>query len=238
MHYQLDEAIAHIEAAQRPVSFSGSGLSAESGIPTFRGQDGLWKNYRAEELATNEAFQRDPALVWEWYEMRLRSCRHCEPNAGHRALAGWEGAVHITQNVDNLLERAGAETVHHLHGELCLLRCVGCGRERYEYEELASLPPRCLACGELERPGVVWFGEPLPHAVWMEAEKAARACDLMLVVGTSGAVWPAAGLVPLAAQTGAVVIEVNPEPSEVSSACTISLRGTAADLLAEVLLSG
>jgi len=171
-----------------------------------------------EDVATPEAFARDPLLVWRFYAMRREKAKSAQPNPAHLAIARMQALFGsfcvVTQNVDGLHQRAGSRPVLELHGSLWTVRCTGCGASRVDEQvPLPELPPRCPVCGGMERPGVVWFGEALPEAVWREAEKLCQAVDGMVVVGTSGVVWPAAGLVELAAASGAVVVEVNPEPS-------------------------
>lgn len=237
---------ASLETAQRVAALTGAGISAESGVPTFRGQQdagALWRNYRPEQLATPEVFAQDPRLVWEWYHWRRSLVARAEPNAGHRALAELErrfrewGRVFtlITQNVDGLHDRAGSHNIVKLHGDLWVLRCVGCGREeRDDRVPLASLPPRCT-CGALLRPGVVWFGELLPPEEWARAVEASRRAQVFLVIGTSGVVYPAAGLVETARQSGAQVAVVNPEPTPLDAAADWVLRGAAGEILARLL---
>jgi len=200
---------------------TGAGISAESGIPTFRGKDGLWKRFKPEELATPEAFFKNPNLVWEWYDYRRRLIAEAQPNEGHKILARMEREFPrfslITQNVDGLHQRAGSERVIELHGNIWKVRCLSCGREDYDYRvPLPEVPPRCEACGGLLRPGVVWFGEPLPQEALEEAFRVARESDLFIVVGTSGVVYPAAQLPFVAKEYGAAVIEVNPEETPIS----------------------
>jgi NAD-dependent deacetylase len=185
----LEAARLYLAEARRVAALTGAGVSAESGVPTFRGPGGLWKNFRPEDLATPEAFARDPRLVWEWYEWRRQKIAAVEPNAGHYALAELgrrdTGFGLITQNVDGLHDRAGSESVLKVHGDIWLLRCTGCGRQRMDRTlEFESLPPVCSGCGAYERPGVVWFGETLPRDVFAAAARAAAACDLLLVCGT------------------------------------------------------
>ncbi len=221
------------------VALTGAGISAESGIPTFRGAGGFWKQFRAEELATPAAFARDPKLVWEWYDWRRSVCAAAQPNAGHVALAGFEqrtpGFTLVTQNVDGLHDRAGSRRVLKLHGDIWTLRCLGCGAETLdERVPLPGLPPHC-GCGGLLRPGVVWFGEPLRAEVWEQAERAVRDCGVLLVVGTSAVVYPAAGLIDLARTAGAHVIEVNLEETPYSPRVTASLRGRAGEILPELI---
>ncbi len=237
----LREALA---GSQRVVALTGAGISAESGIPTFRGPNGLWRNFPPEKLATPEAFSRDPRLVWEWYDWRRGIIHEAAPNLGHRALAEIERQVSgdgkgsftlATQNVDGLHDRAGSRNVLKLHGDIWLLRCTGCGAaERNEEVPLQNLPPRCR-CGELFRPGVVWFGEPLPAEEWERAEEASARAQVFLVVGTSATVYPAAGLALTARQAGARVAVVNPEPTALDSVANWVLRGPSGELLRRLL---
>jgi NAD-dependent deacetylase len=237
----LEKAREWIREARSVAVLTGAGISAESGVPTFRGPGGLWRQYRPEELATPEAFRRDPRLVWEWYDWRRQRIAQARPNAGHEALVRLERSKPlfwlITQNVDGLHERAGSRRVIKLHGDIWLVRCVACGREqRDERVPLPELPPRC-ACGGLLRPGVVWFGEALPPGAWEAAEQAVREAEVLLVVGTSAVVYPAAGLIPLAQACGARVIEVNPEETPMSARLDCSLRGPAGVILPALIPS-
>jgi NAD-dependent deacetylase len=220
-------------------ALTGAGISAESGIPTFRGAGGLWRSHRAEDLATPQGFARDPKLVWEWYDWRRSFIAQAEPNPGHRALAALESRhanfTLITQNVDGLHDRAGSTGALKVHGDVWTLRCTACHREREDRRaQLPELPPLC-ACGGMERPGVVWFGESLPQDIWVRAEQTARRASVFLVIGTSAVVYPAAGLVGLAKSAGARVIEINIGATPVSSIVDISLRGPAAEVLPELL---
>jgi NAD-dependent deacetylase len=215
---------------------TGAGISAESGIPTFRGADGLWKTFRAEELATPQAFSRDPALVWEWYDWRRSIIASKEPNAGHRTLARWESYfpyfVLITQNVDGLHRRAGSQNLLELHGNIWEVRCTREGTITENHESpLKPIPPLCPACGAMLRPNVVWFGESLPAETLEEAYAASASCDLMFVIGTSAFVQPAASLPLLAAERGVPVVEVNPEPTPLTSRTNIFFQGRAGDIL-------
>jgi len=223
----LAEAIEAISRTkpQRVVVFTGAGVSAESGIPTFRGAGGLWRNYRAEDLATPEAFARDPFLVWQWYEWRRGLIRDAQPNAAHRAVARLPNAVVVTQNVDGLHARGGATNIIELHGNIFRLRCVREGTEHDAFDAFESLPPRCK-CGALFRPGVVWFGEMLPAGALERAAEEIRNADLLLVIGTSGVVQPAASLVALC---GGTSIEINPQTSALSSSCTYAIAASAAE---------
>jgi NAD-dependent deacetylase len=229
-----------LQSACSVVALTGAGISAESGVPTFRGPGGFWKTLRVEDLATPEAFARDPALVWEWYDSRRSELARVEPNRGHRALADLEkrkpNFTLVTQNVDGLDERAGIRNVVKLHGDIWTLRCLNCGCERRdERTPLPELPPRC-ECGGMLRPGVVWFGEPLPPEAWARAERATRTADLLLLVGTSATVYPAAGLVPLAIASGARVIECNLEETPFSPEVDRSFRGRAGELLPQLIV--
>jgi NAD-dependent deacetylase len=216
--------------------FSGAGISAESGVPTFRSAGGLWENFRLEDVATPEGFQRNPALVWEFYEARRQAVHQASPNPGHYAIARMAGLfeelVTITQNVDGMHQRAGSERVLELHGSLWRARCSGnCGAVVDPFPfPMPSSPPRC-ACGSLLRPGVVWFGEMLPENIWQDAMNASLRSDVVLVVGTSGVVWPAAGIPIAARREGAVVIEVNPEATELTPNLDLSLRGFSGEIL-------
>lgn len=224
----LAEAIEAIRSRKpkRVVVFTGAGISAESGIPTFRGAGGLWRNYRAEDLATPEAFARDPFLVWQWYEWRRGLIRDAQPNAAHRAVAQLPDAVVVTQNVDGLHARGGAKDIIELHGNIFRARCVREGTEREYFAPFEALPPRC-ACGALLRPAVVWFGEMLPPAALERAAEEIRRADLLLVIGTSGVVQPAASLVAL---HEGLSIEINPQASALSAACTYAIAEAAAEV--------
>lgn len=218
-------------------ALTGAGVSAESGVPTFRGQGGLWRSYRAEDLATPQAFRRDPELVWQWYGWRRGLVGACRPNAAHVALAEMEQAlddfVLVTQNVDGLHRLAGSRRVLELHGNIWRLRCTRECRPPWEdrRDPLPEIPPRCPACGALARPDVVWFGEALPGAVLAEAMDASRRCELMLVVGTSALVQPAASLPLLALDNGAHLVEINPQATPLSHLAGEVLREPAAQAL-------
>jgi NAD-dependent deacetylase len=234
----VEEAQNWLRSASSVVILTGAGISAESGIPTFRGSDGLWKQYKPEDLATPQAFAKDSRLVWEWYDWRRGLIAKAEPNAGHRALVQLESTkpnfTLITQNVDGLHERAGSRRVLKLHGDIWRMECAECGRNWPDRRvPLPKLPPHC-GCGAIARPGVVWFGEPLGE-VWAEAEHAAREAEVLLVIGTSAVVYPAAGLAPIAKSAGARVIEINPEQTSLSSYVHLSLRGAAGELLPQLI---
>jgi NAD-dependent deacetylase len=223
----LEEALAAIRERRpkRVVAFTGAGVSAESGIPTFRGPGGMWRDFRPEDLATPEAFARDPKLVWEWYEWRRNLVRSAQPNEAHRAIARLPDAVVVTQNVDGLHARGGARDVIELHGSVFRVRCTREHSTRDAFDAFDHVPPRC-GCGALLRPDVVWFGEALPPRAWQRATEAIIAADLLLVIGTSGVVYPAAGLVAL---SRGLSIEINPQASGVTSACTFAISMTAAE---------
>ena len=234
----IRKAAETLARSKRAVAFTGAGISAESGIPTFRGADGLWRRYRPEELATPEAFARDPKLVWEFYRWRQELIARAKPNPAHLALAELErlGVIEavITQNVDGLHQRAGSRRVIELHGNIWRIRCTSCGYEETISEPVREVPPRCPRCGSLMRPGVVWFGEPLPSDAWAEAVELAETSDAMLVVGTSGVVYPAAMLPMIAKRAGATIIEVNPEDTAITQIADVAIRGKAGEVLPKI----
>lgn len=222
------------------VAFTGAGISAESQVPTFRGADGLWRNYSPERLATAEAFGEDPHLVWEWYDW-LRGLIHAaQPNPGHLALAELQRRepsrfTLVTQNMDGLHELAGSHDVVKLHGDIWILRCTQCGRQgRNRQVPLDPLPPLCR-CGGLLRPAIVWFGEMLPEDQWERAVHAAQNADTFVAIGTSALVYPAAGLVQVARRSGARVAIVNPDPTPADELAEWILRGPAGEVLPRLL---
>lgn len=237
---EINDLEAILSRAQSLCVLTGAGVSAESGIPTFRGPDGLWRTYRAEDLATPQAFARDPMLVWEWYAWRREIIHRAQPNPAHYALAELEerfasrpGArfTLLTQNIDGLHERAGSRNVIRLHGSIWELRCTGCGNERWDDSvPLDPFPPRC-DCSSLMRPAVVWFGEGLPEAAWERAAVAAASAEVFLVVGTSALVQPAASLPLLGKQKGACLVEINPFPTPLSEWADFVLTGKAGEVL-------
>jgi NAD-dependent deacetylase len=242
------DLISALRNAEHIVVFTGAGVSAESGIPTFRDAlTGLWSNFDAEQLATPEAFDADPALVWGWYEWRRLAAARAKPNPAHLAVARLAGhASHVqvvTQNVDDLHERAGSTEVIHLHGNIAQPYCRCCRQQHpvaaYAGQALDDgqrlAPPICTNCGGTVRPGVVWFGESLPQEAWGAAETAARHCDVLICVGTSGVVQPAAMLPILAAREGAVTVQVNPDPTPLDRHLQWNLHGPAGVLLPELV---
>jgi len=235
---RLHELAARIRDARRVTVMTGAGVSAASGVPTFRGPGGLWRTYRPEDLATPDAFERDPAVVWEWYAWRRHKVASCEPNAAHTVLAHWsqrDGVRIVTQNVDDLHIRAGTRDLIRLHGSLWELKCFnGCDAGARPWrDERVPLPdalPRCPHCGGYARPAVVWFGESLdPADVDRAAE--ATACDVFLTVGTSALVYPAAGFARHAQSRGAFTAEINLEETPASSFVDVSILGAAEDVL-------
>ena len=237
----LAAARTTLAASRRVAVFSGAGLSAESGVPTFRGyseDDPLWSQYNPLELASPEGFEANPERVVAWYNWRRGKLARAAPNAAHHALAAQTELVQITQNVDDLLERAGVgeARIHHLHGTIGKDRCNGsCGYE--EPVDLASPPPlrACPQCGAYLRPAVVWFGELLPQHAWSEAQRICENLDCLLVVGTSAVVYPAASLIEVAAAAGAAIVSVNTEPSGSLGAKHVELIGPASRVLPELL---
>jgi NAD-dependent deacetylase len=235
----LDAVREAVRAARHVVVLTGAGMSAESGVPTFRdAQTGLWAKFDPAQLATEDAFRANPRFVWDWYAMRREMVAKVQPNAGHVALAEFARRhpgrlTVVTQNVDGLHQRAGSEGVVALHGNIAEDKWLDAPRDCCDPDQAAAgRPPYCDRCGNLRRPAVVWFGEMLPADALTRAEEAADACDLMLVVGTSGVVYPAAGL---ARRTRGRVVIVNPEPTELDDAAHVVLRMKAAEALPRLL---
>ena len=236
------EAADMIKAAGSMVVSTGAGMSRESGVRTFRGEEGLWKEYRAEDLASIEGIRKDPALVWEWYRERLKACQELVPHAGYYALVSMQNGKGklplITQNVDGLHQKAGIEDVIELHGNLRTASCIdSCGvpSVRMTGDLFEKLPPRC-SCGSILRPDVVLFGEQLPEQALSRAFRLADSCDLMMVIGTSMVVYPASSLPLIALRKGAKVIEINPEETPLSSLDgVLSLRCNAGSVLPEIV---
>jgi NAD-dependent deacetylase len=232
----LERAAVLLATARRVSVLTGAGISAESGVPTFRSHGGLWESHRIEDVATPEAVQRNPRLVWEFYEMRRKNMQSVEPNPGHLALAElepmFESFTLVTQNIDGLHQRAGSGEVLEVHGSLWRAHCHrGCGRvvDPFPYPAY-EIPPPC-ECGSFLRPSVVLFGEMLPHEVFERAVNAAVRSDVALSIGTSSAVWPAAGIPLITAEAGGTVIEINPEPTELTGQVDVSLQGPSGEVL-------
>ncbi len=231
------DLVTALSRARFVAVLTGAGISAESGVPTFRdSQSGLWARFDPLELATPEAFARNPKRVWDWYAMRRNSVARAQPNAGHRALVTVEEQVSqfvlVTQNVDGLHRRAGSASVVELHGNIERVKCSREGTVVEAWKEPADgEPPRCSACGAFLRPDVVWFDEMLPADALARAEAAARACDVLLVIGTSAEVYPAAALPQLAQHAGAIVVEINPDVTPLTGRADFAVRGSAGDVL-------
>ena len=240
---KVKDLIDRMNPDVRLTVLTGAGVSAASGVPTFRGSDGLWKNFRPETLATPQAFARDPQLVWEWYDWRRQMIAKCRPNAAHLVIAAWSkrfpNFTLITQNVDGLHEQAGTRNVVRLHGSIWEVLCWrGCNasppRWRDETVPYPDMPPRCPHCGDLIRPGVVWFGEPLDPEIVERAQEASD-CDVFITVGTSAIVYPAAGFIDMARRDGAFTVEINPEATP--AVVDLALRGGAEIILPEIEVS-
>ena len=225
----------HIKDIKKIVFVTGAGISQESGIPTFRGKDGLWRNYDAMKLATIDAFYDNPKLVWEWYNERRNNIFAAQPNLGHKAIAELENytkVVVLTQNIDGLHQKAGSSEVLELHGSIVKIKCSVCDFKDEITTEFSEIPPLCK-CGNILRPDVVWFGESLPQDIWQKAMVFASQCDLMVIAGTSLVVSPANTLPIYAKQNNAILIEVNPENTEMSSEMDLVIRNTSAITLPE-----
>lgn len=240
------ELIEALRTARKVVALTGAGVSAESGIATFRDKlAGLWSLYNPAKLASAEAFMNDPALVWGWYQWRANQIAAASPNAGHVALARWadhnKGFQLVTQNVDDLHEQAGSSEVLHLHGELAKYRCFDCGALFSEEQDLVTEPsthippPHCKVCGGLIRPGVVWFGEELPQDVFAAAIEKSAQCDVFLCIGTSSLVYPAADLPLIARRHGAVLCVINIGRTPIDRDADYVLRGSASIFLPMLL---
>jgi len=226
-----------LKKAKNIVFVTGAGISQESGIPTFRGKDGLWRKYDPMTLATIDAFYQNPKLVWEWYEERRQNILAANPNPGHKAIAELEQYKQVsvlTQNIDGLHQRAGSTSVYELHGSIITIKCTVCDFKDTITSNFTHLPPLCK-CGNMLRPDVVWFGEALPQDIWKSAIEQSSSCDVMVVVGTSLAVSPANLLPVYAKQNGALMIEVNPDEIPMSGTMDLSLRSSAAKTLPELI---
>ncbi|AEC52544.1 NAD-dependent deacetylase [Pyrococcus sp. NA2] len=240
----IKEVARLLVSAKFAIAFTGAGISAESGIPTFRGKNGLWNRYRPEELATPEAFKRNPKLVWEFYKWRIKKILEARPNPAHMALAELEklGIIKavITQNVDDLHREAGTENLIELHGNIFRVRCTKCDFKEYVKgkrlleEILEEDLPKCPNCGSLLRPDVVWFGEPLPEKELNEAFRLAEKSDVIIVIGTSGLVYPAAYVPYIVKESGGTVVEVNIENSAITPIADFFLKGKAGEVLPKI----
>lgn len=222
--------------AERIAILTGAGISAESGIPTFRGEEGLWRQYRAEQLATPGAFASNPQLVWEWYDWRRGIIGSKQPNQGHHVLAKWQEIFSdfhvITQNIDGFHRRAGSTDILELHGNIWRVRCTGEGTVTDNFEvPLKEIPPLCPACGAMQRPHVVWFGESLDMGIINQAFRLSSECDIMFIIGTSAVVQPAASLPLTAREAGAKLVEINPDSTPLTSMADFSYRGRAGEIL-------
>jgi len=227
-----------LQQSERVVVLTGAGISAESGVPTFRGEGGLWRNYRATDLATPEAFHRDPSLVWEFYDWRRELLAPLRPNAAHKALVEIEkklsGFRLITQNIDDLHQLAGSRNILELHGNIWRVRCTKCQRVSENRIVPLTGPPFCASCGGMLRPNVVWFGEPLDPEVLDQAVTAIEKCQIMLIIGTSAVVQPAASMGLHARKRGAFVVEINLEATPYTGVYDLSILGKSGDILPAV----
>ncbi len=233
----FEQVADRLKKAEKIVFVTGAGISQESGIPTFRGKDGLWRKYDPMKLATIDAFYENPKLVWEWYDERRRNILAANPNAGHLSIAELEKYKQVfvlTQNIDGLHQRAGSTQVYELHGSIITIKCTVCDFKDKITTGFSQLPPLCK-CGNMLRPDVVWFGEPLSQGIWQSAIEQASSCDVMIIVGTSLAVSPANLLPVYAKQNGATMIEVNIEQTPMSQSMDVSLRSSAAKTLPELV---
>lgn len=233
------EVKTRLAAARSVTVLTGAGISADSGVPTFRGTDGLWRNFRAEDLATPEAFARDPRLVWEWYNWRRELIATKKPNPAHDAIAALERRFSrfwlITQNVDGLHRDAGSTKLSEIHGNIWTVRCTACGRIEDNRQVPIPILPTCTICHRLVRPHIVWFGESLAAEDLAKSYEALESCDVLLIVGTSGIVYPAASFAPVAKSAGAFVVEINLDTTPGSGIVDVSLQGRAKDVVPELL---
>ena len=233
----FDSIKDQLEKAKKIVFVTGAGISQESGIPTFRGNDGLWRNYDAMKLATIDAFYDNPKLVWEWYNERRQNIFAAEPNLGHKAIAELENfseVIVLTQNIDGLHQIAGSSKVLELHGSIVKIKCTVCDYKDEILTEFSEIPPLCK-CGNILRPDVVWFGEGLPQNVWEEAIIHANSCDVMIIAGTSLVVSPANTLPIYAKQNNAILIEINPDETNMTEDMDLSIRTTSATALPDLV---
>jgi NAD-dependent deacetylase len=238
-HAAIQEVRERLAGARAVTVLTGAGISADSGVPTFRGADGLWRNFRAEDLATPEAFAREPRLVWEWYNWRRELIASKRPNPAHDAVAQLERRhdrfLLITQNVDGFHRAAGSTKLAEIHGNIWMVRCTACGGITENRDVPIQILPRCGACRGLLRPHIVWFGEALDSGTLQRSQEAARSCDVLLIIGTSGVVYPAAMLAPLAQAAGAFVVEINREPTPYTDIVNLSLQARASEAVPRLL---
>jgi len=243
MNGAIERAVDALRNAKRVAVLTGAGVSAESGVPTFRASDGLWEGHRIEDVATPTGFARDPELVWKFYNARRANVATVKPNAGHLALARLEehfgeNFTLVTQNVDGLHQQAGSRNVLEIHGSLRETRCLSCAKVEHRGLEVLEERPTCPHCGGGLRPNIVWFHEMLPEKIWTDAQYSAGLCDVLLVVGTSAVVYPAASLIPIAKSTryrGATIIECNLTPTAASAEADIGLYGPSGESLPALL---
>ncbi len=229
--------IEKLKNAKKIVFVTGAGISQESGIPTFRGKDGLWRNYDAMKLATIEAFYENPNLVWEWYNERRNNIFSSEPNLGHKAIVEMEKffeVIVLTQNIDGLHQRAGSSQVLELHGSIVKIKCTVCNYREVIYTKFSKIPPLC-PCGNILRPDVVWFGEALPQNVWKKAIIHSMDCNVMIIAGTSLVVSPANTLPIYAKQNNATLIEINPDETIMTDDMDLSIRSTSSVALPKLV---
>lgn len=229
----FEPVLDRLKIAKKVVFVTGAGMSQESGIPTFRGKDGLWRNYDPMRIATIDAFYENPKLVWEWYEDRRKNIVAAKPNAGHKAiveLERYKKVIVLTQNIDGLHQRAGSTKVLELHGSIIRIKCTSCSFQDYVVSSFDVFPPLCK-CGKILRPDVVWFGESLPQDVWSEAIAYAYSCDIMVIAGTSLLVSPANTLPLYAKRNNAILIEINPEDTIMSVDMDLTIRGTSSNII-------
>ncbi len=233
------EFVEKLKEAESLLFFTGAGISAESGVPTFRGKDGIWNKLKPEELANFNAFIKNPDMVWEWYQYRRKIVENVEPNPGHYAIAEFENYYKVdvvTQNVDNLHKRAGSTSIEELHGSIVRNFCIDCKTYYYDLdEEFENKVPKCKKCNGLIRPDVVWFGESLRGDAYPNSEQKAKSCDICFVVGTSAIVYPAAYIPITAKEYGAYIVEINLEPTELTPHINYSIFGKSGEILPEIL---
>lgn len=235
----IQDLRARLSTAKSVTVLTGAGISADSGVPTFRGPEGLWKDFRPEELASPDAFERDPKLVWEWYNWRRELLATKRPNPGHEALVELEQRYErfwlITQNVDGLHAAAGSRKLSEIHGNIWKIRCTGCGVVEDNQDVPIEIPPKCPSCYALLRPHIVWFGESLDPEDLQQSYEELRSCEILLIIGTSGLVYPAASFGPMAKDQGAFVAELNLDPTPNSDLVDLSIQGRAKDLIPQLL---